>query len=166
MPNQLAPYHENVTIADLSERQAKFVQAYLECGHQRDGAIQAAIQAGYGSNDRAQAKSRAYDLLHNGKVLAALRDEICKKFSAGAVIGANVLVELAQTAQSEKVRLSSAVQLIDRGFGPIMSRNTPAESKERSVEDFLANLKIVEPPPDDDDDPTVCRLPKQAGTEE
>jgi hypothetical protein len=143
MSNQLAPYHESVTLADLTERQAKFVQAYLECGHQRDGAIQAALAAGYGANDRAQAKSRAYDLLHNSKVLAALRNELSSKLSAAASIGVSTLIELAQNAQSEKVRLSASVELVDRGYGPVMSRNAPPP-RERTVEDFLNGLKLVD----------------------
>ncbi len=144
MPNQLAPYHRTVTISDLTERQAKFVQAYMECGTQRDGAIQAALAAGYGDGDRAQAKSRAYEQLHNPKVLAALRDEISKNLSAASAIGTAVLVELAQAAKSEQVRLGAARELVDRGYGPVMSRNAPPpDPRKQSIEDFLNSLPPV-----------------------
>jgi Terminase small subunit len=146
MPNHLVRYNENVTIADLTPRQAKFVQAYLECGTQRDGAIQAALAAGYGNNNRAQAKSRAYEMLHNPRILAVLRDEIGKKLSAAAAIGAEVLVELAQSANSEQVRLGAARELLDRGYGPIMSRNAAATADDRpmTIEDLIASLPEVE----------------------
>ncbi len=144
MPNHPTPYHSTVTIADLSDRQVKFVQAYLECGRQRDGAIQAAVLAGYGSNDRAQARSRAYDLLHNPKILAVLRDEISKKLSAAAVIGTDMLIELATNAKSEQVRLGAARELVDRGYGPVMSRNAPPpDPRKRSIEDFLNSLPLA-----------------------
>ncbi len=144
MANHLAPYHGTVTIGDLTERQAKFVQTYIECGTQRDGAIQAALTAGYGNGDRAQAKSRAYDLLHDSKVLAVLRDEISKKLSAAASLGVNVLIDLAQTAGSENVRLSAARELVDRGYGPVMSRNAPPpDPRKQSIEDFLNSLPLA-----------------------
>ncbi|HEY5207871.1 MAG TPA: terminase small subunit [Stellaceae bacterium] len=145
MNSQLVAYRESVTLADLTERQAKFVQAYMERGTQRDGAIQAALAAGYGDGDRAQAKSRAYELLHHHKILAALRDEISNKLSAAASIGVGVLIELAQSAGSEQVRLGAARELVDRGHGPIMSRNASGEPRGRTVEDFLAGLTDVTP---------------------
>jgi phage terminase small subunit len=112
MSNQLTSYRETVTIADLTQRQAKFVQAYVELGTRRDGTIEAALAAGYGSGDRAQAKSRAYELLHNPKILAVLRNEITTRMSAAAVIGTEMLIELATNAKSEQVRLGAARELV------------------------------------------------------
>ncbi len=145
MSNHLTPYLENVTVADLTQRQAKFVQAYIECGTQRDGAIQAALAAGYGNGDRKQAKSRSYELLHDPRILAVLRNEISKTFGAAAAIGTGVLIELAQTARSEQVRLGAARELVDRGYGPIMSCNAvpPDDTKQRELEEFYANLKAI-----------------------
>ncbi len=144
MLNHLASYQQNVTIADLTQRQAKFVQAYVELSTRRDGAIEACLLAGYGNGDRAQAKSRAYDLLHNPKILAVLRDEITKKMSAASVIGTDMLIELATNAKSEQVRLGAARELVDRGYGPVMSRNAPSTEQKMSIEDFIKSLPLIE----------------------
>ncbi len=146
MSNHLIPFRDSVTIGDLTQRQAKFVQAYAECGTLRDGAIQAALVAGYGKGDRTQAKSRAYELLHDPRVLAVLRDEVAKRFAAAASLGVSTLIELAQSAQSERVRLAAAVELINRGFGPVASRSAPVDKEEmrqRSIDAFLDSLPPV-----------------------
>ncbi len=147
MSTHLTPYRERVTtISDLTQRQAKFVQAYMECGTQRDGAIQAALAAGYGKGERAQAKSRAYELLHDPRVLAVLRDEVAKRFAAVSSLGVSILIELAQSAHSERVRLAAAVELINRGFGPVASRNAPEDKegmRQQSIAAFIASLPLV-----------------------
>ena len=82
--------------------------------------------------------------MHDSKVLAVLRDEISKKLSAAASLGVNVLIDLAQTAGSENVRLSAARELVDRGYGPVMSRNAPPpDPRKQSIEDFLNSLPLA-----------------------
>lgn len=157
MSNQLTTYRQSVTIADLTQRQAKFVQAYLELGGRRHHAIEAALAAGYGHGDRKQAKSRAYELLHDARVLSVLHDEASKKLSAATSLAVDTLIELIDNARSERVRLSAAVELLNRGFGPIPSRNPPPVDKEEQrqmrIKAFLDSLPP--PPPVDADYETL-----------
>jgi phage terminase small subunit len=137
---------ETVTLADLSERQAAFVREYVERGGRPGAAADAAVSAGYarpGPEGRAAARVRASELLRNEKVLRFLRDELTRKLNAGAALGVAALLDLAQNAKSEQVRLSAANSLIDRGHGPVMSRNASITARV-SIEDLLAQLDARE----------------------
>lgn len=120
--------------------QARFVTAYAELSTSKGGAAAAAIAAGYGhGKNRSAAKARASELLRNPKVLSALRDELTRKLNAGAAVGVQTLVDLSLHARSEQVRLGAARELVDRGYGPVMSRNATIHAT-TSVEDFLLQL--------------------------
>jgi hypothetical protein len=84
---------------------------------------------------------RASELLRNEKVLRLLRDELARKLNAGAALGVQTLIDLAQNARSEQVRLAAARDLVDRGFRPIVSRNATLTAR---VEDFIAQLDARE----------------------
>jgi len=133
-----APVLEPVTLADLSEREAAFVHEYVERGGRPGVGAAAVIAAGITKN-RAAARVRASELLRNPRVLGFLRDELTRKLNTGAVIGVQVLVNLAQSARSEQVRFSAARELVDRGYGPVVSRNATIHAS-TSVEDLLAKL--------------------------
>jgi phage terminase small subunit len=140
--NLPSPAFETVTLVDLSERQAAFVREYVERGGRPGAAADAAVAAGYarpGPEGRAAARVRASELLRNEKVLRLLRDELARKLNAGAALGVQTLIDLAQNAKSEQVRLSAARELVDRGHAPIVSRNASIVAK-TSVEDLLARL--------------------------
>jgi hypothetical protein len=136
------PMLASVTFADLTERQAAFVREYVERGGRRGAAADAAVAAGYaqpGEAGRAAARVRASELLHNPDVLRVLREELTRRLNAGAALGVQTLIDLCQNARSEQVRLSAASALIDRGYGPVVSRNAVVKA-EMSVEDILAML--------------------------
>ncbi|MGA7675851.1 MAG: hypothetical protein WCA78_12510 [Rhizomicrobium sp.] len=140
------PESKTVILADLSERQAVFVREYVERGGRPGAAVDAAVAAGYarpGRAGRAAARSRAYELLRNPKVLTALRDELTRKLNTGAALGVQVLIDLAQRAQSEQVRFSAARELVDRGYGPVVSRSANLNAN-ASIEDFWARLDAME----------------------
>jgi phage terminase small subunit len=130
-----------VTLGALSVRQRRFVEEYVQRGGKEGSGPDAAQAAGYASDDRNAARSRAHELLHNPKVLAALRDELTRKLSAGAVLGVQVLVDLAQNARNEQVKLGAARELLDRGYGPVVSRSVSAVARV-GVEDLLAQLDM------------------------
>ncbi|MFT3810074.1 MAG: hypothetical protein QM698_09165 [Micropepsaceae bacterium] len=116
---------DSVTSGELSPRQAAFVREYVERGGRAGSAASAAQAAGYGRpgrGGRAAARVRASELLRQPKVLEALRAELTRKLSAGAALGVGVLIELAQSGPPN-VRLAAAKELVDRGYGPITSRN-------------------------------------------
>jgi hypothetical protein len=78
-------------------------------------------------------------LLRRPAVLKAIRDEVGRRLTAAAPLGVAVLESLARSARSEQVRLSAARELVDRGFGPVISRNANLNVS-TSVEDMLFAL--------------------------
>ena len=135
------------TFEGLTEMQSKFVTAYVELGGRKGSGVEAALSAGYGGGtNRDAAKTRASELLRNPKVLQALRDELTRRLNAAAVLGVNVLVELAADKQAPPAtRLSAAKELIDRGYGPIASR-WRVDHTVRSIEDIILELDAAEGP--------------------
>jgi phage terminase small subunit len=136
--NAPAVVSETVTLADLSERQAAFVHEYVERGG-RPGAGTAAVLAAGLTKNRAAARVRATELLRHPKVLQFLRDELTRKLNAGAVLGVQTLTDLCQNARSEQVRFSAARELVDRGYGPVVSRSATIHAS-TSIEDWLKRL--------------------------
>lgn len=135
---------ETVTLDDLTDRQRSFVHAFVESGGGPGAAAEAARTAGYAPTSAAAARVRAHELLRNPKVLSALRDEITRKLNAAAALGVNVLIELAQSGPPQ-VRLSAAKELVDRGFGPVVSRTANLHAvSATSVEDLLDQLDEAE----------------------
>lgn len=132
---------KSVTFPGLTEMQERFVVAYAELGGRKGSAVTAAIQAGYGSGgkNRGAAKARAYEQLRNQAVLDALRSELTRRLNTGAVLGVQTLVDLCSNARSEQVRLAAARELVDRGYGPVISRNATIQAT-TSIEDLWDRL--------------------------
>lgn len=121
----------------LTDKQARFVVAYLEFGAKRGGATEAALAAGYGGGtNREAAKVRASELLRNEAVLKAIRGEVTRSLAGASVIAVRTLVELAESGPP-RVRLSASKEILDRAIGPIMSRNAHIVASAHSIEDVL-----------------------------
>lgn len=121
----------------LTDKQARFVVAYLESGGKRGGATEAALAAGYGGGtNREAAKVRASELLRNEAVLKAIRGEVTRSLAGASVIAVRTLVELAESGPPQ-VRLSASKEILDRAIGPIMSRNAHIVASARSIEDVI-----------------------------
>lgn len=133
-PNKDTP----VTIEGLTEKQSAFVYAFMESGGGPGSAADAAQAAGYASTSRAAARVRGSELLRNEKVLSAIRNGLTRKLNAAASLGVSVLIDLAQTG-TPSVRLQAAKELVDRGYGPIISRNAHVVAN-TSIEDLLAQI--------------------------
>lgn len=109
---------------ELNEREALFVVEYVARSGTRGAGAEAALAAGYSSSgNRDAAHSTASRLLRRPAVLRAIKDETGRKLAAAAPRGVAVLENLAEGARSEQVRLAAANSLIDRGYGPVVSRN-------------------------------------------
>ena len=128
----------SVTISGLTEKQSAFVDAFLESGGGPGAAADAAQKAGYAKTSRAAARVRGAELLKNEKVLSALRDGLTRKLNAAASLGVSVLIELAENGPPS-VRLQAAKELLDRGYGPIVSRNAHLVAN-TSIEDLLSQI--------------------------
>ena len=129
---------KSVTLPGLTVMQSNFVREYAIRGGRPGTGAEAALAAGYANGDIETARIRASEHLRNEKVLAALRDELTRKLNAAASLGVDVLVELAQSAPPS-VRLQAAKELVDRGYGPIVSRNAHIVAT-TSIEEMLAEL--------------------------
>lgn len=124
----------------LTDKQARFVVAYLELGAKRGGGTEAALAAGYGGGtNRDAAKVRASELLRNEAVLKAIRSEVTRSLAGASVIAVRTLVELAE-AGPPQVRLSASKEILDRAIGPVMSRNAHVVASAHSIEDVIDML--------------------------
>lgn len=100
----------------LNAQQRSFVYALVETG---GNASQAAAAAGYGEGSptpelRANAyRVRGYQLSHDPKVLAAIKEEAEKRLHSGALLAASVLIEMAND-KSSKHQFKAAVELLNR----------------------------------------------------
>jgi phage terminase small subunit len=101
----------------LNRKQRAFVRAYID--YPLVTATQAARMAGY-SDAAGGAKVTAHRALHSPRVIAAINEELDKRFRIDAVIGRKVLMEIAQD-RNHPQRLRAAEALLDRGEFHIMS---------------------------------------------
>ena len=98
----------------LTSRQRRFVVAALEFPGATHEAI--ARRAGYSASTSNSLKVQAHDNFASERVIAALHEEASKRLRSSAVLGASVLVEIAQD-KGHKDRLRAAEALLNRiGF--------------------------------------------------
>jgi hypothetical protein len=110
----------------LDEREALFVMEYVARSGTTGAGADAALAAGYSNGNRNAAHSMASRLLRRPHVLRAIKEECGHRLASSAALGVSVLENLARSARSEQVRLSAANSLIDRGYGPVVSRSATA----------------------------------------
>lgn len=109
--NQLGP-----AMRALNPRQRAFVYFLVEMG---GNATQAAGAAGYGEGSLTPQQKhdacrvRGYQLTHDVKVLAAIKEEAEKRLHSGALLAASALVEMVVDTGS-KHRFKAAVELLNR----------------------------------------------------
>jgi phage terminase small subunit len=127
-----------MTKKQLTPREAKFVANLLQGMAKGD----AAVAAGYLPAGASVSASR---LLNRENVLRALKDGAEKKLHAGAVIGANVLLELAEKAKSEDVRLRAAAALLAHsGLAPVSRHETKHVIEDRRTDaELLQHVRTL-----------------------
>jgi phage terminase small subunit len=136
----------------LDEREALFVVEYVARAGLAGAGADAALAAGYSNGNRNGAHSMASRLLRRPHVLRAIKDETAGRLARSAPIGVAVLEDLARSARSEQVRLAAANSLIDRGYGPVVSRSANANlNVNAGIEELLDRVERQErrPPPVD-----------------
>lgn len=122
---------------ELTEKQRKFVIAFLESGGKN--AANAVLIAGYKCTHPNSSDGIGYELLRNEKVIRALREEADRRLRANAVLGASVLVEIAQDSL-HKDRLKAALALMDRGGLQFIQR----VEHHHTVEDKRSERELVQ----------------------
>jgi phage terminase small subunit len=129
----------------LDEREALFVVEYVTRAGLTGAGADAALAAGYSNGNRNGAHSMASRLLRRPTVLRAIKDETAGRLARSAPLGVAVLEDLARSARSEQVRLAAANSLIDRGYGPVVSRSASANlSVNAGIEELLDKLERQE----------------------
>jgi len=153
------------TFQELDEREALFVVEYVARSGTRGAGADAALAAGYSNGNRDAAHSMASRLLRRPTVLRAIKGETGRRIAAAAPLGVAVLESLAQSARSEQVRLAAANSLVDRGHGPVISRNANANlNVNTSLEDLLERLDRQERAPTQP--PTIDMTPRRTPYDE
>lgn len=82
--------YDGKAMAALTDRQRLFVQAMVRQGVNPKAAAKAAAECGF-------APAYGYELMRNDNILAALREESTKRLVGAALVGVNVLLEIAQS---------------------------------------------------------------------
>lgn len=95
----------------LNPQQRAFVLAYVETGGQDQ--TRAAVLSGYGVTPGSQ-KVAGYRLAHDPKILAAIKEVADQRLRSGALLGAEVLIAIAQNPV-HKDQLKAATELLNRG---------------------------------------------------
>ena len=123
----------------LTEQQRRFVVGWL--GARGKNAARVARAAGFSSSSRADAVS-AHRLLHNPKIIAALKEEAERQFDG---IGALAIVALRDQIGSSdpKVRQAAIDSALDRtGYGRKSMQDIRVENVEsRPTDELLTEIK-------------------------
>lgn len=112
-------------LEELTERQYKFVQFYLDLNN----GTAAAIKAGYAESGAHVEASR---MLRNPKIAAALkaikeerREAVMNRLANMAAEAVTELYEIAMNSESDKVRVAALKDILDRsGYKPVEKRET------------------------------------------
>jgi len=105
---------EYTDYSELQGNHQAFVDRYLELGD----SIKAAAAAGYKDSNGFSLKQKANKLR---RFLAHIIDQRMEEYAKGtdmALLGVNVLKELAHNADSETVRLNAAKEIVNRCMAP------------------------------------------------
>ncbi len=123
----------------LTDRQRKFVAAYVELGgHQTNSAL----AAGYSKRRAAVAGST---LVRNPRVLAAIREEAERHFGAGVALSTAVLIELARDKEvPPETRRKAANDILNRSGWILAERREVTINDNRTTEELLAEWRQLQ----------------------
>ena len=93
----------------LTDKQQDFVRYYVENG---GNASKAARDAGYGESS---AHATAWHMLRQNHIMEAVKYETLRAIAIRVPLAQAILVDLAENAQNESVKLKAAEALLDRG---------------------------------------------------
>jgi phage terminase small subunit len=126
-------------MSQLTENQRAFVWALVETGGDE---TKAAILAGYGGTPGSRDVA-VHRLMHNTKVLLAIKEVAEATIKGGALLGAAALVEIVRDP-SHKDRLRAADMLLNRsGLIVIQEHKMVVEHRDQSVESIVARIRAM-----------------------
>jgi hypothetical protein len=127
-------------MAALPDRQRQFVQAMLRMGVNPKAAASASLECGFHKN-------YGYELMRDDGVLAALREESTKRLVGAALVGVNVMLEIAQNPlHKDQYRAAKELAAIN-GFTAeqrIVVEHINPETKDqiRQIRDMAKEMKM------------------------
>lgn len=128
-------------MSQLRARQQAFVMAVLETGGQAKQANLAKM-AGYTGND-VTLQTTGFRLMHDAKVIAAIKEEADRRLQSGSLLATSVLVEIAQNPM-HKDRFKAAVAILERtGFVAKTEHTVNVHDDRRSNKELLAEVLAV-----------------------
>lgn len=125
----------------LNERQRQFVLALLEQG--TTNYTRAAAAAGYGNNPESL-KVQAHRLAHDPRILAALQEEAKARITAGVVMAASSLVQIAEDSNTPtRDRLRALEMIMNRGGLHAMTESKQTIVHEADEAGAIARIKTL-----------------------
>ncbi len=130
--------YDGKAMAGLTDRQRQFVVAMMQQGVNPKAAAKAAASCGF-------AAAYGYELMRNDSILAALREESTKRLVGAALVGVNVLLDIAQSP-THKDQFRAAKELAGiNGFTAeqrIVVEHITEDSKQqiRQIQDMAKQL--------------------------
>lgn len=125
----------------LNERQRQFVLALLEQG--TTNYTRAAAAAGYGNNPESL-KVQAHRLAHDPRILGAIQEEAKARITAGVVMAASQLVQIAENDMTPtRDRLRALEMIMNRGGLHAMSESRQTIVHEADEAGAIARIRTL-----------------------
>lgn len=124
---------------ELNPQQRAFVYALLDTGGQSN--TKAAALSGYAPGNPDAQRVTAYRLAHDPKVLAAIKEEANRRLHSGAILGASVLLEIANDP-THKDRFKAASELLSRG-GLVMATEHKVTVEHRDDKGLIDKITVL-----------------------
>lgn len=120
----------------LNDRERAFVCIMIQTGCSERQASHCATAAGY-----ANGHVSSWQLMRKSKILAAMKEEAGKRLIAGALMGVNVMMEIAMTV-NHKDRYKAAKDLAAiNGFSPVSEQKITVEHIGTDAGDVLKEIE-------------------------
>lgn len=132
--------YDGRAMSTLTDRQRQFVQAMMQEGVNPKAASKAAARCGY-------AGAYGYELMRHEGVLAALREEATKRLAGAALVGVNVLLDIAQSpTHKDQFRAAKELAAIN-GFTAeqrivVEHINPDTKSQMRQIREMAQQLNL------------------------
>lgn len=124
----------------LTDNQRAFIVQYLDQGGRKQ--TEAYLIAYPECGGEKQAKAHASRFLHSDHGLAALREEADRRLRGGAVLGASVLMEIAEDVL-HKDRFKAAQELLNRAGLIVATKHEVVVEDKRTDDEILKRIALI-----------------------
>lgn len=125
----------------LDERRQRFVLLIVERPLAPRGEL--AEQAGYSGKSKESLRVQAHGLMHDARVLAAIREETEKRVQFGGLVGIHGLLEMAQNPEHKR-HFAACVALADRGGFPAKTEHkVDVNHSDRTGRTLMERIRVA-----------------------